>query len=161
LSAIAFILTFQTSSNNRPFLPNSEKRVSKSELKLWCIDSANYHANLKESISGIKTSINHLIHISLFSFILLLFIAAWLEPKLHLFSDNGMQDTLIFLSTVVVVFYLGFLGTIGFDPNKIIRWLFFSVVPTSRFNNVDLTDANFSFAQLTNSDFRESVLTPG
>ena len=146
-------------ANNKPFLPNSENLVSQSERKLWQINKTNHHIDYKKFRSSTATAINNLFYVSLFSFIPLLSIAGWLEPSLRLFSDNGMLNTLYFFSALVVTFYLGFLGTIGFDINKLLRWLFFTIVHTSKFNNADLTDADFSFARITNADFNNAILT--
>ena len=146
-------------ANNKPFLPNSENLVSQSERKLWQINKTNHHIDYKKFRSSTATAINNLFYVSLFSFIPLLSIAGWLEPSLRLFSDNGMLNTPYFFSALVVTFYLGFLGTIGFDINKLLRWLFFTIVHTSKFNNADLTDADFSFARITNADFNNAILT--
>ncbi len=138
---------------NKPFLPQHEKLVSKSESNLWKYNrNSTYILENNELLPNCLTNIIHLIYWSFLNFIPLFYFLAWLEPKLRLFADNDNITLLIFCCTLIAIFYISLSG-FGLNIDYLLRKIFFFLIPITRFINANLTDANFSCAYVAHVDF--------
>lgn len=121
-SVLGCILSFLV---NRPFLPQREKLVSKSELNLWKYNhNLTYTLKHNELIQNYITNIIHIIYWSFFNFIPILYFLAWLEPKLRLFADNDTRTLLIVCCTLIAIFYIS-LWFWGLNIDNLSRKIFF------------------------------------